>query len=146
MFRLYDWRCLACMMPRPHVIEFATGTKPPQKEKFKCLRCKKETTHDRMLPLVGFYYGERTDNPIIAGGKFDTTGHAALPALPVIPDDIHRDSVGDFFTTKEYKNAKRERLEAQKINKAKRKRYELIKKGANINMRRDKLLGDPKFT
>lgn len=49
------------------------------------------------------------------------------------------------FKTPEYVEAKRARRKARKENLEKQKRAKALRKGANINMRRDKCAGDPRI-
>lgn len=90
--------------------------------------------------------GERVLNPMVHGGKFDTCGAEKAPDLPALPDGCSYDQAKSIFSSNEYKEIKRQRKEVADRNKAKKKRAQLIKSGASINMRRDRLPGDPKLT
>lgn len=145
MFRNYDWQCCGCNTVREHVIQFPQSDKPARLLGLYCSGCKLVALHERLISLTAPYMGERVLNPMVAGGQFDTMGAKTPPSLPPpLPKDATFDDYRHRWNGAEYKERKAEILAVQKENKAKRKRAELIKQGANINLRRDKLPGDPK--
>jgi hypothetical protein len=60
-----------------------------------------------------------------------------------MPEGLNASAKKDFFYSKEYQDAKQKRKKAIKENRAKQKRASLIRSGENINMRHDRLPGDP---
>ena len=148
MFRNYDWECTVCHAMREHIVQFPQGDKPPQFETIACEECERETWHQRLISLPAEYHGERVFNPVVRGGSFDTAGFKALPSLPDLPAGVP-ETAGNYreiWRTPEYREIKRERNAIKAENAAKQKRLKLLRKGENINMRRDKLPGDPKLT
>ena len=125
--------------------------------------------------LFAKYLKDREHNPRVFGGRFDTAGKQELPKLPKLPGiDQHMTkaressamfgespearrqwraqcdgpSLADFRAhsqTSEYQEIKRERKEIKKRNSAKQKRDRAIGRGESVNMRWDKLAGDPKL-
>lgn len=143
-FRIYDWECGGCNSERECVVSYETGKAPPLRQPLYCHTCKAETEHRRLLALPGPYYGEKVLNPLVSGGQFDTAGYERAP-MPKYPDpSIPFEGRVDYYRSKEHKEIMKERKEIIGRNKAKRRRAELIKRGENINIRRDKLPGDPK--
>ena len=143
MFRNYDWQCSKCDSVKEFLVEFPQGDKPPKVIIEQCAPCQKETKMTRCLVLPSKYMGETVVNPMVAGGRFDTVGQRKLPDLPQMPEGLNASGKKDFFNSKEFQSAKKRRESVKKQNKAKQKRADLIRKGANINMRNDKLPGDP---
>lgn len=143
MLRLYDWECTLCGTVHEELVEGGE-----RRSRCECPDCRTTTMHERCFPKPAAYMGEKVYNPMVAGGAFDTTGQARLPELPKLPHGVERtsDNLRQLHATKEYKHAQSERKRISEQNRAKRKRAALIKQGANINMRRDKLPGDPDIT
>ena len=148
MFRRYDWECQECLGVREVVVEFPQGESPPRTLNMACPTCRDVNVHERMLSLPAEYHGERVLNPIVRGGQFDTAGQRPLPALPDLPPGVASttSNYAQLFRTPEYREARRERAEVAKQNKAKQERLAKLRAGANINLRNDKLPGDPKVT
>lgn len=145
MFRCFDWECGHCGQAAESTDAYQQGRSIPRERHAYCGHCGFKTKQRRLPPLVGPYTGEQTRNPMVSGGKFDTMGYETVPRLPEIPEAAMgtvQDLKG-FVQGKEYVEAKRIRREVVARNKAKRRRAELLKAGAPINMRRDKLPGDP---
>lgn len=97
------------------------------------------------MPLTAPYMGERVHNPMVSGGDFDTVGNKELPPLPKGGDDESYHEFKSRVKSPEYQEVRRARDAAKRENAAKRERARLIRAGANINMRRDRLPGDPKI-
>lgn len=148
MFRLYDWECRDCGDVHEEAIEFPQGDLPPKCIVAHCYRCDHRVSHHRLFPLFSDITDETAFNPMVNGGKYDTTGHAPLPQLPQMPPGTERnsDNLKQHYASKEWREACKARDHKQQENKAKQKRADLIRAGKNINMRRDKLPGDPKIT
>jgi hypothetical protein len=144
-FRLYDWQCQSCEHIREAVIFFPEGGLPPERDLIKCSVCDDENRHKRIISKPAKYMADRPLNPEVCGGSFDTMGYKSAPDLPRLPDGAGYLEYKDFFQTKTYKEAKEARQAVIKENKAKRKRAALLKQGKTINMREDKLPGDPKI-
>jgi hypothetical protein len=121
--------------------------------------------HERRISCPAPYMGEKVLNPMVSGGGFDTTGHKALPALPefkdsgeVFRDDprseaspgnrgkVAREALTEHFQSSDFKEAKRARAAVKAENKQKQKRAAAIRRGENVNMRRDRCAGDPAIT
>jgi len=82
---------------------------------------------------------------MVYGGRFDTGGAVHPPKLPPrLPADATADDYMHRWRSKEFQECKSEVLNTHKENRAKRKRADLIKQGATIDLRKDKLPGDPK--
>ena len=143
MFRNYDWQCSKCDGVTEHVVQFQQGEKPPKTIVDDCSHCETEQTLSRCLSLPSPYMGETVVNPMVSGGRFDTVGRKKLPPMPTMPDGLNASGKKDFFNSRQYKDAKVKRQRVIKENRAKQKRAALIKSGANINMRTDRLPGDP---
>lgn len=172
---IYDLECMRCERVQETIAEYnTTGL-----YSLVCSRCGRETVHKRLPSLFAPYMGERVFNPMVSGGKFDTTGNAKVTRLPKFKDYVEHDarveanikrlSPGagkeevraavraagpgpsmadwrDHLRKPEVKEAKRQRAEDVRRNKLKRARAGAIARGENINLRRDKLPGDPKVT
>jgi hypothetical protein len=147
MFRLYDWECNKCETVIDAMIDVPHGEAPRDNAQFYCLICKRVRPMTRcQVNLIAEYHGERVLNPIVHGGEFDTAGAAKVPMVPMLRDGATMEELRDHVRKPEYIEAKRVRSEVIAQNKAKKKRLALIKKGEYINMRRDRLPGDPKLT
>ena len=82
---------------------------------------------------------------MVYGGRFDTGGAVHPPKLPPrLPADATADDYMHRWSGNEFKECKAEILNTHKENRAKRKRADLIKQGATIDLRKDRLPGDPK--
>ena len=143
MFRQYDWQCETCGGVTEHLVQFPQGEKPPSTIIDECSQCGTDQTLSRCLSLPSPYMGETVLNPMVSGGRFDTVGHKKPPPMPMLPEGLNASAKKDFFNSKQYKEAKASRQRVIKQNRAKQKRAALIKSGANINMRTDRLPGDP---
>ena len=143
MFRNYDWQCSNCDGVSEHVVQFPQGDMPPKTIEEHCPHCDGVHMMARCLSLPSKYMGETVINPMVSGGSFDTVGKKKLPKMPMMPDGLNASAKKDFFYSKEYQSAKQRRKKVIKENRAKQKRAALIKSGANINMRTDRLPGDP---
>lgn len=155
-FRSFDWCCTVCEWTQWELVDVPHGERPPKQAVFTCDICEEEQTFDRIVSLVAEYHGEKVLNVPVYGGQFDTMGKRALPSmdmLPTLPADASAsdcreqiDAYKERFASSEWKELKKERASIAKENAAKRKRAAAIARGENINMRRDKLSGDPKMT
>ncbi len=140
MFRLYDWECSRCGTAHERVIELPQGSAPPARKRLDCASCENKTMHARRIAKPAQYLYDRPMSPHVAGGKFDTLGHARLPRLPQPPKDLNPRDVGDFYLSSEFQKRKAERIAARKLNEAKRKRA-----AAGVDFRANPLPGDPKW-
>ena len=143
MFRNYDWECSNCDCVSEYIVQFPQGEKPPKVIEEFCSQCDTTCQMTRCLSLPSKYMGETVINPMVSGGSFDTVGKKKLPKMPMMPDGLNASAKKDFFYSKEYQSAKQRRKKVIKENRAKQKRAALIESGANINMRHDRLPGDP---
>jgi hypothetical protein len=148
VFRFFDFQCTVCNVVRDAVIEYPQGETPPKTQQLTCFDCQKETRHERLISMPAEYHGEKVLNPVVSGGSFDTAGKKQVPTLPDLPRGVAETTSNyrQLFSTSEYREAKREREAVKKENAAKQDRLKKLRAGANINMRRDKLPGDPKIT
>ena len=140
MFRLFDWQCTKCN-------RIAERVEPAELKHLHadCPVCGTMTNHDRILSAPAPYLGEKPHNPEMMGGKFDTMGMRAPPCGPIMPDGLSYSGVKDYLNTREVKEARAERKKVIEENKMKRKRAQALRQGKNINMRVDRLPGDPKI-
>lgn len=155
-YRLFDWACTLCGLERESLTWVKDKKRPPEKAMLACLTCRMPTRHARIVSVVAEYHGEKTLNPIVHGGAFDTAGSKPLPgmdALPSIPLDASRadrkqqvEAYRQRFASAEWKDMKKQRASIMKDNAEKKQRLAALKRGENVNMRRDKLPGDPKVT
>ena len=148
MFRNYDWSCCSCGSVREHLVQFPQGDDPPELLQLECLRCDRSEPHRRCISLPAEYHGERVLNPVVRGGNFDTAGKRALPPLPDLPAGVEPTTrnYADHFRTPEYRDAEKRRSEVKRTNRLKSLRLKKLRSGATVNMRRDRLPGDPKIT
>jgi hypothetical protein len=89
--------------------------------------------------------GEKIMNPQVSGGSYDTMGKKKGPRLPELPDNATGEEIRDFVRSKPYQEIKKERRAIGKENAMKRARARALRRGENVNMRRDRLPGDPNF-
>ena len=178
MLRLWDWECSGCRTRQEHLIEVPKGQWVPKVAQFDCPVCGEVTHQGRLMSAPAPYMGEKTLNPIVRGGRFDTAGNQELPELPQCPgeaeaqakasraiaslpptatreeiraaafeaSDSCRPKLDDYaahFESPAYKDADKRRAEVAKRNAKKRKRLRALKRGENVNMRRDRCAGDP---
>lgn len=129
VFRLFDWSCLDCERAHEEVIEVESGKSAPETARLLCPTCERVTAHQRMLPLVAQYMGEKPMAPQVFGGRFDTMGREKAPPPP--GESASRSEVADWA---------REKKAVDGRNKAKRKRAK-----AGVDFRRNPLPGDPKW-
>jgi DNA-directed RNA polymerase subunit RPC12/RpoP len=151
MLKLWDYQCLVC----GHIHERLAKT-APSTMRLRCPRCQCKTKHEKRFPLVAEYHGEKTHNPVVYGGRFDTMGAVKPNKLPPLPvGDPETDPVSGrtsrgvtFDQLYDYTKANRELIHAnreiKKQNLAKKKRAAALKRGEAVNMRRDRCIGDPK--
>lgn len=145
MWRLFDWKCQNCDEEREETIEYPQGDQAPRVLRMVCSACRSIRDHDRLLSR-GADYTPRPMAPMVSGGSFDTVGNKPLTPLPLLPNDCRLSDARDFFQTRTYKEVKEKRTAEKGENRMKQWRAGLIKKGDNIDMRTDKLPGDPSFT
>lgn len=86
--------------------------------------------------------GEKVLNVAMYGSAHDTMGYEEMPDLPELPNGCDADDYLAVAKTPEFKELKAERAVIAKRNKEKRKRAKAIRRGENINMRRDKVKGE----
>lgn len=148
VYRLYDWRCTECNVPEEHLTECPVGETPRKRSRLMCRWCGGITPHERLMSCPAPYMGERVLNPMVRGGSFDTMGQASPPPLPDLPAGVESTTSNyrQLFETKEWKEARAEQKHVNALNAEKRERAAAIRRGANINMRRDRCAGDPKVT
>lgn len=151
MLRLFDYACRLCGYEAEYLVEDGAPSTHDT-----CKICLRKGWLDRRLSLPAPYTGERVLNPMIRGGTHDTCGFERPPPMPALPGEaytktdkgthVNRDALLDRRNSKEYQEWSKARSAVVKRNEAKRQRAKLIEQGAPINMRRDKLPGDPKVT
>ncbi len=147
MFRLYDYECLDpdCAEVREYFVEVPHGEECPVLIQDECKSCGQAMTLERRLSLPAPYMGESVCNPQMHGGRFDTMGMRALPPLPDLPAGADGEAYKQMFQSKEYKKARHDRQLVKAENAGKQKRAAALKRGEVVNMKRDKVKGDPKF-
>lgn len=155
-FRQYDADCTECRNTRPILFWVDFGDDAPRRIVEECRHCNRETVHIRVVSLIAEYHGEKSLNVEVHGGQFDTAGSRAFKTMAEIPEPknmedradrrAHIEAYKERFASSEWKEMKKENASIARENAAKQKRLAAIKSGANINMRRDKLPGDPKIT
>ena len=151
MLKLYDWECQRCGAIQEHAVEVPAKMLAALSMRAGCRRCKTRTTHKRLMSAPAPYVGEKTVNPRFGGGSGarDTLGMVRGPSLPELPDELCKTGdvagIREFFGRPEYKEIERQRKVIAKQNAAKQKRNKAMKAGWHINMRRDRLPGDPKI-
>lgn len=157
MFRYYDFECGDCRDVHPLLIQVPAGQAVPQWSDDECPNCGSITRHERRMSCPAPYMGEKVYNPSVSGGKYDTMGYKKAPKIPELPASAYEkgadgkkririDAMKDRMHSPEYKDAMRVRQEVATQNTLKRKRAAAMERGENINMRRDRLPGDPKIT
>lgn len=148
MFRNYDWMCDGCASKVEYGMKLSQidNEKPPEEIQLFCRVCEEFKLHARLLSLPAPYMGEKVCNPQVHGGKFDTMGEAPVPSLPELPAGSDTSAYRELFQTAEYKEVRAERDNIISQNKAKKKRAAALAQGGTVNMRNDKLPGDPKVT
>lgn len=111
-----------------------------------------DTAGMRDLPDLPDLPGE-TERQAKVAAKIDAMGVDKMPARErsraIVGASSDAPSSNDYrslFESREYKRAKRDRELINSENAEKRKRHAAIKRGENINMRRDRCKGDPKIT
>lgn len=144
MLVLYDWECRLCGRVREESLDVETGSPVSDRPKHLWLRCDGcgfLSEHLRLFPRPQHYVKApiRTQQ---SGGKYDTMGFAPLDPLPRLQKD---QPIGDLYHSKEYQDAKKRRAEQHQNNLAKRERARLMRAGADIDLRVDKLPGDNPF-
>lgn len=148
MYRLHDWECCACSTVHECLTDVPTGETPPRLSVQWCPVCEGDGQHERLISLVAEYHGERTLNPMVHGGSFDTMGKAPIPDLPDIPGSARGDTEDyrQLFATPEWKEARAAQRNVIRLNNEKKKRARALARGQQVNFRRDKCVGDPKVT
>lgn len=193
-FRYSDFECTKCGTVDAKLYETPHGMPKPKFAILECRNCETERLQERLISMPAQYMGEKTLNPNMRGGNYDTMGHAPMPDIPDLPgakehdqrlaaelatvpdgpsavkDANGKESLTELgetrkaIITKHRNNAPseadyhahlhkpevseifKERDVIKKQNREKRQRSAAIKRGENINMRRDKCAGDPKIT
>jgi hypothetical protein len=154
MFRQYDFECVVCRNVATDLVDVPHNTTPPKHQNKACPVCNQETKHDKLIGLPAPYMGEKVYNPQISGGSFDTMGNRKSCKLPTIPTEAFdtkdpkklADNCKQHFSTPEYKEAERKRNQTIAENKQKKQRAAALERGESVNIRRDKLPGDPSFS
>lgn len=176
MMRLFDWSCSSCGTRAEQLVRVPAGQDLVKRRALPCDPCGGYELHAVALSLPAPYMGERVINPMVRGGSFDTMGYRQQPALPDLPGErehserlskalasapvSERRSVASemsktaptmadysaLFSSPGYKEVVAERKRIRAENAEKRKRLAAIKRGENINMRRDRCAGDPMVT
>lgn len=94
MLRLDDWQCLDC----GETGEYLTRKGEPKEQELECKHCCREgetAQMQRQLSAPARYLGKRIRayySPKIHGGKYDTMGYVAPPALPDLPGAAEADA------------------------------------------------------
>ena len=147
MWRRYDWECQDCGQTMEHMLCIPEGQTPVRCVGLRCQVCRQVTVHRRLISMPAEYHGERVRSPMVAGGRFDTMGQKALPALPSAPAGYDGSAAANkaLFRSPEWREARKERAARQAENKMKQARAAAIEAGANINMRTCRLPGDPRL-
>jgi len=143
MWKPGDWECKSCGGVTEHFLSVPHGGVMPQTIDRECAACGFDGEHTRRLALIAPYMGEKVHNPMVSGGKFDTVGNKRPPSLPTLPQGATGMDYKYLFDKPEYKETERERARVVSENKTKRKRAAALKKGGTVNMRVDKVAGDP---
>src|SRR3990167_3168075 len=176
MFRSWDWECARCGTEQWALIDVPHGQPSPTRTTMPCGACSAETMHERLPPLLATYMGERVCNPMVSGGSFDTTGNVQPPPLPDLPGanehaakatqtlaragrgnlaEARRETAQDapsaadyatLFKSPEYREVKAAREKVKRENVQKKQRLSALRRGEQVNFRRDKCIGDPKMT
>lgn len=149
MFRQYDFECCLCGGVHADLVNVPSGAKPLGLYELRCPHCDCCANHQRLMSCPAPYMGEKVLNPSVRGGAYDTMGYKPLPQPPRLKSDNGRvttEVLKERKESKEYKEVMKERACIQRENAAKKKRAQYIAEGKNINMRNDKLPGDPKVT
>lgn len=146
MYRLYDFECGACGARDEHLVDVPRCEPVPRVITADCRHCAQECEHERIVSLPAPYMGERLCNPLVHGGRFDTTGNRALTPLPDLPAGVEHnsDNYSQLFASRDYREAQKTRSVEHSQNLAKRKRLAAYKRGEQVNFKRDRCPGDPK--
>lgn len=148
-YRYYDWECTHCGDVSARLCWVPHGEGPPSGIKDYCQRCDDLVDVERLISAPAEYMGEKPWAPMVAGGKFDTTGHAPVRQLPDPPSGAMSDpaALREHFRSPEWKDAKAQRAEQTAHNRTKRERTRKMQQGQSFNLRRseDRLPGDPKI-
>jgi hypothetical protein len=173
--RLYDWQCEDCGSVSERLVTVPHGEAPARSYELECLACADYTDHTRLISPPARYMGEKVHNPMISGGRFDTTGHRPLPAYPDMAGEAEYNtrlqarlaeapaserravmremgnsapSLYDYhehMSKPEVREIAKERKRIASENKQKQKRLAALKRGESVNFKRDRVAGDPKL-
>ena len=147
---LYEFECLSCETQSEHVASWQPTTRVPM----PCHACGRVTEQLRLISRPARYMGDRPERVMVYGGNYDTTGHRALPELPM-PESETREINGetfevyseaacrDTFATHEWKEREAAADAIIAEDRVRRERTRAIKAGANIDLRSNPLPGDP---
>lgn len=137
MFRQFDFECPQCGHIQTDLTNVPYGERPKDRDpEIQCHQCGHDGM-DRIVSLPAPYTGEMVLNVEISGGRHDTLGHKKGPDAP----EFKGETFGDFKDHyRENKEIYRARVQVRKENQDKRKRYNALKRGENINFRRDKVV------
>jgi len=144
MYRLADYVCKRCGLKTETLVSVPRGKTIPKRKRLDCDHCLATMPHDYVMSAPAQYLGERVLNPAVFGGEHDTMGYQEAPDLPDFPDgfDAQPEHYRELIAKPEFQEAKAERSRVAARNKAKRKRAKAIRRGENVNMRRDKVEGE----
>jgi hypothetical protein len=155
-YRLFDTECQTCGDVAPSLLWADHGSMPPKIHREICLSCGQETDRARIISLIAEVHLDKELSPVVYGGAFDTAGckqFKTMAEIPPPPDGAsksdrreHIDAYKERFQSSEWKEMKKENASIAKENALKQKRLAALKRGEPVNMRKDKLPGDPKVT
>lgn len=144
MLVLYDWECDGCGAVQEHALSVETGSPVSSRAHelwLDCRYCKGEERHERLFPRPQHYTKAKITTQQ-SGGKYDTMGMAPVDPLPRLKPG---QPLKELVVSKEYQDVKKRRKEQHENNLAKRERARLMRAGADIDLRVDKLPGDHPF-
>ncbi|HDL49731.1 MAG TPA: hypothetical protein ENH33_07235 [Actinobacteria bacterium] len=141
---LYDWKCARCGRVIESSIYMEAGapvSERPKNLRIACDCSSSDTLHWRLFPRPQ-HYAKAKIRTQQTGGKYDTMGMASVEPLPRLQEG---QDMKELVLSSEYQDAKRRRTEQHGNNLAKRERARLMRSGADIDLRVDKLPGDHPF-
>lgn len=137
MFRQFDFECPQCGHTQTDLTNVPHGESPKAHDlEIDCHQCGHQGM-DRIVSLPAPYTGEMVLNVEVSGGKHDTLGHKKGPPVP----EFRGESFGDFREHyRKNKDIYDARQQVRRENRQKRERYAALRRGENVNFRRDKVI------
>lgn len=147
--RLYDYECSKCHHTAEHLTWSDAETAVPLRRTLTCKACDSRVSHRRVMSLPAKYTGERVDKVLVYGSDLDTAGFRQpdqpFPRPPGMETgEVSADTWKSHFETPAWKAWSKEKKARDGENRKKRRRAAAIKRGENVNLRRDRAPGDPK--